>query len=299
MQPTRAGKKTNSPNEASFEKYKVKVEKEFTSFCWKNGCRSRNQSNFNASNPQRWPQNISLQNAEKAWTFNHSWTYETWKMSIQQILMKDGTVPNLVFNDEKKFGVQQCLNLQKDWVWCRDGSVEGMQESKPTPESTFCDIVGGNHSHWEISTRFCTLRSETEQPALHFGHFGSRRCFPGHVSTLMVHLGLFNKTPLHHMAPKRLKAGFRPTFQRSLAKTNGPHVSQIWTLLTFMCGQFWRVRFAGLIMIRWIIWSWSCYENGPWECLREWASCKAFQGNWSLSLKIKQAILNKCFWLLL
>ena len=37
------------------------------------------------------------------------------------------------------------------------------------PESTFCDGVGSNHNHWEISTRFsCTLRSETEQPALHF-----------------------------------------------------------------------------------------------------------------------------------
>ena len=47
----------------------------------KNGCRSRNPSNFNASNPQRRPQNLSLQNAEKTSTFNHSWTYETWQMS--------------------------------------------------------------------------------------------------------------------------------------------------------------------------------------------------------------------------
>ena len=58
-----------------------KLRKEFTSFCCNNGCRSRNQSNFNASNPQRKPQNLSLQNTEKAWTFNHSWTYETWQMS--------------------------------------------------------------------------------------------------------------------------------------------------------------------------------------------------------------------------
>ena len=37
------------------EKYEGKVEKEFSSVCCKNGCRSRNQSNFNASNPQRRP----------------------------------------------------------------------------------------------------------------------------------------------------------------------------------------------------------------------------------------------------
>ena len=39
--------------------------------------------------------------------------------------MKDGTVPNLVFTDEKKFDVQQCLNHQNDRVLSRDGSVEG------------------------------------------------------------------------------------------------------------------------------------------------------------------------------
>ena len=75
------GQKTNSPNEASGEKYEWKVEKEFTSFCCKNGSRSRNRSNFNASNPQRRPLNQSLQNEEKAWTFNHSWIYETLQMS--------------------------------------------------------------------------------------------------------------------------------------------------------------------------------------------------------------------------
>ena len=35
MQPTRPMQKTNSPNEASGEKYDGKVEKEFTSFCCK------------------------------------------------------------------------------------------------------------------------------------------------------------------------------------------------------------------------------------------------------------------------
>ena len=86
-------------------------------------------------------------------------------------LMKDETVPNLVFTDEKKFDVQESLNHQHGRVWSRDGSVEGC-DCKPMPESDFCDCVTGNHSHWEI-TLFCTLRSETEQPVLHFGHFES------------------------------------------------------------------------------------------------------------------------------
>ena len=72
-----ARQKTNSPNKALCEKYVWKAEKEFPSFCFGN----RNQSNFKALNPQRRPQNLSLQNAEKAWIFNHSWTYETWQMS--------------------------------------------------------------------------------------------------------------------------------------------------------------------------------------------------------------------------
>ena len=45
-------------------------------------------------------------------------------------LMKDGKVPNLVFTDEKKFGVQQCLNHQNDRVWSRDGSVLGRRVSR-------------------------------------------------------------------------------------------------------------------------------------------------------------------------
>ena len=63
--PGQGRKRTASPNEASGEKCKGKVEKEFTSFCCKSSCRSRNQPNFNASNPHIRPQNLALQNAKK------------------------------------------------------------------------------------------------------------------------------------------------------------------------------------------------------------------------------------------
>ena len=52
-------------------------------------------------------------------------------MSTHLNLMKERTVPNLVFTDEKKFDVQQCLKYKKDRVWSRDGSVEGRRESLP------------------------------------------------------------------------------------------------------------------------------------------------------------------------
>ena len=45
-------------------------------------------------------------------------------------LMKDGTVPNLVFTAQKNFDIQQCLNHQNDRVWSRDGWVEGRRVSQ-------------------------------------------------------------------------------------------------------------------------------------------------------------------------
>jgi transposase len=38
-------------------------------------------------------------------------------------LIEDGTLPNLVFSDEKKFDIEQSVNRQNDRVWSRDGSV--------------------------------------------------------------------------------------------------------------------------------------------------------------------------------
>ena len=114
MHPTRPGQKTNSPNEASGEKYEGKVEKEVTSFWCKNSCRRKIQSNFNASNPQRRTRTYPYKKQKR---HKFSTTHERMRLErCQHILnlMKDGTVPNLVFTDEKKFDVQQCLNQQND-----------------------------------------------------------------------------------------------------------------------------------------------------------------------------------------
>ena len=45
-------------------------------------------------------------------------------------LMEDGMLPNLVFSDEKKFDVVQCVNHQNNRVWGRNASVEGRRVSR-------------------------------------------------------------------------------------------------------------------------------------------------------------------------
>ena len=155
------------------------------------------------------------------------------------------------------------------------------------PESTFCDGVGGNHSHWEMSTCFLYPQEWNWTASFTFRTFWKLNCFPGHISTLMVHLGVFDKTPLCYMAPKWLKGGFRLILHRSFAKMNLPQGARIWTLLTFLCGQFWskvcRTPHDSM-------------DNLKLELLREWAvitqevlraSCKAFQG------RLKSVIKNK------
>ena len=45
-------------------------------------------------------------------------------------LMEDDMLPNLVFSDEKKFDVEQCVNHQNGRVWGRNVSVEGRRVSR-------------------------------------------------------------------------------------------------------------------------------------------------------------------------
>ena len=45
-------------------------------------------------------------------------------------VLEDGMLPNLVFSDEKKFDVEQCVNHQNDRVWGWNASVEGRRVSR-------------------------------------------------------------------------------------------------------------------------------------------------------------------------
>ena len=85
--------------------------------------------------------------------------------------MEDGMLPNLVFSDEKKFDVEQCVNHQNDCVWGKNASVEGRRVSR-RQNLTSVMVWVGRHSHWKVSSRFRALRSKIEHPAVHLGYFG-------------------------------------------------------------------------------------------------------------------------------
>ena len=55
-------------------------------------------------------------------------------------LMEDGMLLNLVFSDEKKIDVEQCVNHQNDRVWGRNASVEGRRVSRR--QNPTCVMVG-------------------------------------------------------------------------------------------------------------------------------------------------------------
>jgi hypothetical protein len=86
-------------------------------------------------------------------------------------LIEDGTLPNLVFSDEKKFDIEQCVNRQNDSS--ESGGICDNQNSNTTSQSYVRDGLSRGNRHWEVPIRFCPLRSEIEQSAIHFGYFGS------------------------------------------------------------------------------------------------------------------------------
>ena len=56
--------------------------------------------------------------------------------------LEAGTLPNLVFSDEKKFEVEHHVNSQNDRVWSRDGEVGPRRVS---------DGLGSRYRIWKKS----------------------------------------------------------------------------------------------------------------------------------------------------
>ncbi|KAF2363513.1 hypothetical protein FHG87_005729 [Trinorchestia longiramus] len=71
-----------------------------------------------------------------------------------------GTLPNLVFTNEKKFDVQQGLNLQNDRVWSSSSSVEGRVVVRRQNAQTFSGFT------MEFPTRFSTITMLQRNPNL-------------------------------------------------------------------------------------------------------------------------------------
>ena len=85
-------------------------------------------------------------------------------------LIEDGMLPNLVFSDEKKFDVEQCVNHQNDRVCGRNASVERRRVSRrqnPTSIVVWAAVTATGRSLLVF-----VPSGEIEQPAVHLGHFG-------------------------------------------------------------------------------------------------------------------------------
>ena len=92
-----------------------------------------------------------------------------WRCRHLLNLMEDDMLSNLVFSDEKKFDVEQCVNHQNDRFWGRNESVEGRRVSRrqnPTSVMVWAAVTANGRSPLVF------VPSEIEQPAVHLGYFG-------------------------------------------------------------------------------------------------------------------------------
>ena len=75
--------------------------------------------------------------------------------------LEAGTLPNLVFSDEKKFDVQHHVNPQNDCVWSRDGGGR-TSKSHSGPRVSVSDGLGSRYRIWKKSFDFRRTRRQTE-----------------------------------------------------------------------------------------------------------------------------------------
>ena len=75
--------------------------------------------------------------------------------------LEAGTLPNLVFSDEKKFDVQHHVNPQNDHVWSRDGGGK-TSKSHLGPRVGVSDGLGSRYRIWKKSFDFRRTRCQTK-----------------------------------------------------------------------------------------------------------------------------------------
>ena len=201
-------------------------------------------------------------------------------------LMKDGKVPNLVFTDEKKFDVQQCLNHQNDRVWSRDGSVEGRSVSRrqnPLSVMVWAAIIATGRSPLVFVLSGVKLNSQR------------------YISDIW-------EAELLHWARKHFD-GAPWTLQQDSAPSHGSKIPESWIqahIPSFISKDEWPSRSPDLNPLDFSVWSilaskvcrapHDSLNNLKLELLREWAlipqellraSCEAFKG------RLKSVIKNK------
>ena len=207
------------------------------------------------------------------------------RMSVERCrhllsLMEDGMLRNLVFSDEKKFDVEQCVNHQNDRVWGRNASVEGRRESlRQNPTSVMV---------WAAVTA------------------------TGRSLLVFVPSGVYISDILEGELLPWVREYFEEapcTFQQDSAPSHGSRMTQRWIqshIPAFISKEDWSSRSLDLNPLNFSVWSileskacrtsHDSLENLKGKLQREWAlilqedlcgSCNAFQG------RLKQIINNK------
>ena len=113
-------------------------------------------------------------------------------------LMEDGMLPNLMFSDEKKFDVEQCVNYQNDRVWGRNASVEGRRVSRrqnPTSVMVWAAVTATGRSPLVFVPLGVKLNSQRYISDILEGEL-----LPWARSSLREYLGPSSKTRRPHMA---------------------------------------------------------------------------------------------------
>ena len=144
-----------------------------------------------------------------------------------QNLMEVGMLSNLVFSDEKKFDVEQCVNHQNDSVWGRNASVEGRRVSRRqnlTSVMVWAAVTATGRGFLVFVSSGVKLNNQR-----HIWYFGrwtvamDPRALWGSTLDLSPRLR-------PHMAQEWPNGGFRPTSRCSSARKTGPQEARTWIL---------------------------------------------------------------------
>ena len=150
-------------------------------------------------------------------------------------LMEDGMLPNLVFSDEKKFDVEQCVNHQNDHVWGRNASLEGRRVSRRQNPASVMD--------WAAVTA-------TGRSLLVFVPSGVKLSSQRYISDIKEgELLPWARDPFE---------GAAWTFQQDSAPSHGPRMTQRWIqayIPAFIRKEDWPSRSPDLNLLNFSVWS--------------------------------------------
>ena len=179
-----------------------------------------------------------------------------WK-EVRQILdeIDQGTLPNLVFTDEKKFDIQQVFNQQNDRVWGSSSSVKGRIATRRQYPQSVMIWAAVTQSVWNISCWFLCLRGWNLTRNDTFLTFWNLTRYPG----LDKHF-----------------QGLPWSLQQDSAPSHDSKMIQTWIqrkIPSFISKELlWPARSPDLNPLDFSIWSISEAKVSAWSSLFSWCS---------------------------